>query len=79
MLSFEDGTTTPDGVYHAGEIAISVPFASNTKDSRPLNEYILFLVAHGLLHLSGVHHNDETTRARVIQMGEVLLREYYES
>lgn len=79
VLSFEDGMSTPDGVLHAGEIAISVPFARRTKEDRSLDEYILFLVAHGLLHLSGVHHDDEVSRNKVIEMGESLLKGYYES
>jgi len=79
VLSFEDGFTSPEGTYHAGDIAISVTFAKETKDERPLDEYILFLVAHGLLHLSGVHHDDESSRCKVIEMGESLLRGFHES
>ena len=76
VLSFENDFISPDGVLHAGEIAISIPYAERTKDKRPLDEYILFLVAHGLLHLSGHHHETEKERTEVIEMGEKLLKEY---
>lgn len=79
VLSFEDGLMSPDGVYYAGEIAVSVPYAKRTKDDRSLEQYILFLITHGLLHLSGTHHETEEERENVIEIGEKILREYNES
>ena len=79
VLSFEDGFISPDGIYHAGEIAVSVPYAKRTKDNRTLEQYILFLITHGLLHLSGTHHETEEEREEVIEIGEKILREYNES
>ncbi len=79
VLSFEDGFISPDGIFHAGEIAVSVPYAERTKDDRSLEQYILFLISHGLLHLSGTHHETEDERENVIEIGEKILREYNES
>ena len=76
VLSFEDGTVMPDGATFLGEIYVSVPFADATREGRPLTEYILFLVAHGLLHLTGMDHKTEEERLEMIKLGEELLDEY---
>ena len=76
VLSFEDASVMPDGSTFLGEIYISVPFADATREGRPLTEYILFLVAHGLLHLTGMDHKTEQERLEMIRLGEELLDEY---
>jgi probable rRNA maturation factor len=76
VLSFEDGTVMPDGATFLGEIYVSVPFADATREKRPLTEYILFLVAHGLLHLTGMDHKTEEERLEMIKLGEELVDEY---
>lgn len=76
VLSFEDGTVMPDGTTFLGEIYVSIPFADATREGRPLTEYILFLVAHGLLHLTGMDHKTEEERLEMIKLGEELLDEY---
>lgn len=79
VLSFEDGFETPDGIRFAGDIIISIPYAKRDKGDRQLDEYILFLVAHGLLHLTGLDHITEEERLDMIDKGEALLRKYANS
>lgn len=76
VLSFEDDTILPNGKYFLGEIYVSVPFADRTRGENELNRYILFLVAHGLLHLSGMDHTTEEERLRMIELGEELLGKF---
>jgi probable rRNA maturation factor len=76
VLSFEDGTVLPNGITFLGEIYVSVPFADRTRDQRPLREYILFLVAHGLLHLTGMDHKTDDERLEMIRLGEGLLEKF---
>jgi len=74
VLSFEDRYQQPDGTMFVGDIIVSVPFANRDKDERNLLDYILFLVAHGLLHLTGLDHKTDDERLEMISMGEDLLR-----
>ncbi|HOO97419.1 MAG TPA: rRNA maturation RNase YbeY [Caldisericia bacterium] len=76
VLTFTDDLTTPDGVFHPGEIIISVPYAERTRGDYTLEKYLLFLTAHGLLHLSGHHHETEEERLEVIKLGEELLKKH---
>ena len=76
VLSFEDNTVLPNGKHFLGEIYVSVPFADRTRGENELNRYILFLVAHGLLHLSGMDHTTEAERLRMIELGEELLGKF---
>lgn len=76
VLSFEDDTVLPNGKHFLGEIYVSVPFADRTRGENELNRYILFLVAHGLLHLSGMDHTTEAERLRMIELGEELLGKF---
>lgn len=50
-----------------GEIYISIAEASrNARQLQvPLNQEILKLFSHGVLHLCGIHHPDPTARARM--------------
>ena len=79
VLSFEDDFETPDGMRFAGDIIVSVPYAQRDKGGRPLDEYVLFLVAHGLLHLTGLDHITEEERLDMIDKGESLLRKHAKS
>jgi probable rRNA maturation factor len=79
VLSFEDDFKTPDGVRFVGDIIISVPYAQRDKGDRPIDEYVLFLVAHGLLHLTGLDHITEEERLDMIDKGEALLRKHAKS
>lgn len=76
VLSFEDDTILPNGKHFLGEIYVSVPFADRTRGENELNRYVLFLVAHGLLHLSGMDHTTEVERLRMIELGEELLGKF---
>ena len=76
VLSFEDGFEAPDGTKYLGDIIVSVPYADSDKGERPLDEYILFLVAHGLLHLTGLDHVTEEERLDMIGKGEALLNRH---
>lgn len=79
VLSFEDGFETPDGIRFAGDIIVSLPYASRDRGDMPLEEYVLFLVAHGLLHLTGLDHITEEERLDMICKGEALLRKHANS
>ncbi|MBP7732669.1 MAG: rRNA maturation RNase YbeY [Caldisericia bacterium] len=76
VLSFEDDTVLPNGKHFLGEIYVSVPFADRTRGENELNRYVLFLVAHGLLHLSGIDHKTENERLEMIKLGEELLGKF---
>lgn len=76
VLSFEDDIILPNGKHFLGEIYISIPYADRTKGEWPLDRYILFLVAHGLLHLTGMDHKTEDERLDMIKRGEELLDEF---
>jgi len=48
----------PDGFLHLGDIVISYPRAilQAQENNVLVDEEILFLIEHGLLHLLGIHH-----------------------
>lgn len=50
----------PDGVLRLGDVVISYPQAriNASKKETLVDEEIDFLVAHGLLHLLGIHHEE---------------------
>lgn len=58
VLSFEDGTTWPDGTLYLGDIAISLETAERQaeKGNHPLAAEVALLTAHGVLHLLGHDH-----------------------
>jgi rRNA maturation RNase YbeY len=66
----------PNGRHFLGEIYVSVPLADRTRGENELNRYVLFLVAHGLLHLTGMDHKTEEERLKMIELGEELLGKY---
>lgn len=76
VLSFEDDTVLPNGKHFLGEIYVSVPYADRTRGENELNRYILFLIAHGLLHLTGMDHKTEQERLEMIRLGEELLGKF---
>jgi len=49
----------PDGKIHLGEVVVSYPLALEItkKENRLIDEVVLELVEHGMLHLLGIHHN----------------------
>lgn len=76
VLSFEDDLIDEKGRHHLGEIYVSIPFAERTRGENELERYVLFLVAHGLLHLTGMDHVTEDERLRMIELGEELLERF---
>ncbi len=76
VLSFEDDLVDDKGRHHLGEIYVSVPFADRTRGENELERYVLFLVAHGLLHLTGMDHTSEDERLKMIELGEELLERF---
>lgn len=76
VLSFEDDTILPNCRHFLGEIYVSVPFADRTRGENELSRYVLFLVAHGLLHLTGMDHKTDEERLKMIELGEELLGKY---
>lgn len=76
VLSFEDDLVDDKGRHHLGEIYVSIPFAERTRGENKLERYVLFLVAHGLLHLTGMDHATEDERLRMIELGEELLERF---
>lgn len=66
VLSFPHAETEgefvmpPDNILHLGEIIVSYDFcvAESKKTGRLIDEIVLEMVAHGALHLMGIHHDD---------------------
>lgn len=58
-----------------GEIYISIPTARRNAagDGRRLDEELLHLFCHGLLHLSGTHHPNAKARAEMKRLEEQYL------
>jgi probable rRNA maturation factor len=68
VLSFPDGDTDPDtGVLYLGDILISVPRAQDQAKlgGHTLQDELQLLVIHGVLHLLGYDHADESEKARM--------------
>ena len=61
VLSFEIAEEVTNGVYQLGEVAVNVEQAKRqAKDyGNDLEHEIAELVAHGVLHLLGVHHDGD--------------------
>lgn len=76
VLSFEDDLIIEDGLSFVGDIIVSLPYAQRDKGDKSILEYVLFLVAHGLLHLSGLDHKTDEERLQMIERGEGLVRKY---
>ncbi len=75
VLSFEDGTTWPDGKLYLGDIAISHETAERQAQAgqHSLDDEMALLIAHGVLHLLGHDHGDPEEKAAMWQaQGDVL-------
>jgi len=64
-----DVLTFPGDSDHAGDIAISVPFAQRQADVRgiPINRELLYLSLHGALHLAGLDDIKPKERDRMVR------------
>ena len=61
VLSFELSESLPDGTKLMGDIVVDEDFAKRQAKEleHSVEEEIAFLVAHGTMHLMGVHHDDD--------------------
>ena len=62
VLSFKIAEEIPEGVYILGDVVVSKEQAEKwaKKLGHSVEEEIAFLAAHGVLHLLGVHHSDDS-------------------
>ncbi len=60
VLSFNVDETLPDGRFYLGDIAVSRETAQRLAEAsgHTLEQEISELVAHGMLHLQGIHHKE---------------------
>ena len=84
VISFalEDDTTfVPTEIRVLGDIYISIETARKQAQSykHPLKRELLFLTIHGLLHLLGYDHMDETKEKEMFELQELILDEYRSS
>lgn len=58
VLSFNINQETPEGNFHLGDIIVNIEQAKKQAEGydNTFEEEIAELVAHGVLHLLGVHH-----------------------
>ena len=65
----------PDGFSHLGEIIISFPRAViQAKDQKhDVKDEVMFLVIHGLLHLSGYDHENSVSEERLMRAKEAAI------
>ena len=61
VLSFSINEPTPDGKFYLGDIIVNLDQAKRqAKDYKnTLEEEVSELVAHGMLHLQGIHHEGD--------------------
>jgi probable rRNA maturation factor len=61
VLSFNMDETTEDGKFYLGDIIVNTEQASRQAGEygNSLEEEISELIAHGMLHLMGVHHDHD--------------------
>ncbi|MFZ6026881.1 MAG: rRNA maturation RNase YbeY [Chloroflexota bacterium] len=76
VLSFPDGEIDPDtGRPYLGDVLISVPRAEAQAagGGHPLSDELQLLVVHGVLHLLGYDHADESEKAQMWALqGQIL-------
>ena len=68
--------TPPDSVSRLGEVIISYPQAvSQAKENKQtVKAEMAWLVVHGLLHLLGYDHQDDTSEALMRKREDIILR-----
>ncbi|MCS6782070.1 MAG: rRNA maturation RNase YbeY [Gloeomargarita sp. SKYBB_i_bin120] len=72
--ALETGTPTPlEAPLLLGDIVISVPTALRQAPPGQVTEELAWLAAHGLLHLLGWDHPDETSLAQMLAQQRFLL------
>ena len=82
VLSFEQGDEYVDDNdntwYTAGDIVISLDTLPKNAEnfSVPIGEELKRLIIHGILHLDGMDHTDNSPEQEMLQYQERLLQEY---
>jgi probable rRNA maturation factor len=81
VLSFPMGETVVEGgdnIYLAGDIVVSLPaLARNCDDfSVDKNEELKRLILHGILHLSGLDHSDNSPMQPMLSKQEEILKSF---
>ena len=59
VLSFNINENLPDGEYYIGDVIVNIDQAERQKDeygNKDIRNELSDLVAHGVLHLLGIHH-----------------------
>jgi len=77
VLSFAAGNTDPEtGLFHLGEIVISLPRAARQASARahPLQREISLLAVHGTLHLLGHDHAKAAGKKRMWRAQREILK-----
>ena len=62
VLSFNIDETLPNGEYYIGDIIVNLDQAKRQKDeygNKDVRNEVSDLVAHGVLHLLGIHHKHD--------------------
>jgi probable rRNA maturation factor len=78
VLSFAAGNTDPEtGLFHLGEIVISLPRAARQASARahPLQREISLLAIHGTLHLLGHDHAKAAEKKRMWRAQREILKD----
>jgi len=78
VLSFESGEINPEtGITYLGDIIISVPTASRQADlgGHPIQNEIILLVVHGLLHLCGYNHDTPAKKEQMWSLQSHILQQ----
>jgi probable rRNA maturation factor len=75
----QDPTPTDVITFHHGEILISLDTAARqaAELSQPYEREVALYLIHGLLHLAGWHDADETERAEMHRLQEIILDRIY--
>jgi len=78
VLSFaQDSNYETEGYYVAGDIVISVDTMKKNADDHHISEKdeTRRLLVHGLLHLAGMDHDEESSEGEMLDLQERILRE----
>jgi probable rRNA maturation factor len=77
VLSFSDKTPAPP-LKHIGEIVICPAVAEEeaTRDENKFNDYVGFLLIHGILHVVGYDHNTEDKKKEMEDLEEKIFNAF---
>ena len=76
VLSFEGGYQDPEtGLFHLGDIIISLPRAQAQAAGHALSDELTLLVVHGVLHLLGHDHGDGPEKERMQAAQDAVLQQ----